>query len=164
MTRNRASAKKAGTRFESGVAAYLAANVDDRIERRAKTGAKDRGDISGVRTPHGHRLVLECKDVARPDVPRWVREAALEAGNDDAIAGVVVAKRRGTADPGEQWVHMTLADLVALLTGERPMSAEDRESIAQDTDFERTYMDAMDHGELRPGDALDRYEEGMPGE
>ena len=147
MTRNRRSAKAAGTRFESSIAAYLAEHVDDRIERRAKTGAKDRGDISGVRTPHGHRLVLECKDVARPDVPGWVREAALEAGNDDAIAGVVVAKRRGTADPGEQWVHMTLADLVALLVGERPMSAEDQAAIAEDVEFERIHMDAADLGE-----------------
>jgi hypothetical protein len=136
--RSRASAKAAGTRFETSIAAYLAEHVDDRIERRARNGAKDRGDVSGVRTPHGHRLVIECKDVARSDLPGWVRESALEAGNDDAIAGVVVAKRRGTTDPGEQWVHMTLADLVALLVGERPMSAEDRRAIAEDSLFDRT--------------------------
>ena len=34
--------------------------------------------------------------------------------------GLVVAKRRGTRDPGEQVVFMTLADLASLLTGERP--------------------------------------------
>jgi hypothetical protein len=38
----------------------------------------------------------------------------------DADVGLVVAKRRGTADPGDQYVLMTLRDLVALLTGERP--------------------------------------------
>lgn len=136
--RSRASAKKAGTAFESLIAAYLAANVDDRIERRARTGAKDRGDISGLRGLFGKRIVVECKDVARTDLAGWVREASLEAGNDDAIAGVVVAKRRRTTDPGEQWVHMTLADLVALLTGERPMSREDRAAIQEDVDFTRT--------------------------
>jgi hypothetical protein len=135
MTRNRRSARNAGTRFETSIATYLAAVIDDRIERRAKTGAKDRGDLSGVRTPHGHRLVVECKDVARTDLPGWVREAALEA---DAIAGVVVAKRRGTTDPAAQWVHMTVADLVALLTGERPISREDAAAIAEDATFERT--------------------------
>lgn len=141
--RSRASAKKAGTAFESLIAAYLAANVDDRIERRARTGAKDRGDISGLRGLFGKRIVVECKDVARTDLAGWVREASLEAGNDDAIAGVVVAKRRGTTDPGEQWVHMTLADLVALLTGERPMSREDRAGIQEDVDFTRT-LDAAE--------------------
>lgn len=120
MTRSRASAKKAGTAFESSVAAYLAEHIDDRIERRAKSGAKDRGDVSGVRSAHGHRVVVECKDVARTDLAGWVAEAAAEAGNDDALVGVVVAKRRGKGDPGQQWVHMTLADLVALITGERP--------------------------------------------
>ena len=38
MSRTRASAKAAGTRFETDVAKYLAEHVDDRIERRAKTG------------------------------------------------------------------------------------------------------------------------------
>lgn len=146
MTRNRASAKKAGTWFESLVAAYLAEHVDDRIERRAKSGAKDRGDVGGVRTPHGHRLVVECKNAARTDLPGWMREAELEAGNDDAIAGVVVAKRQRTTDPGEQWVHMTLADLVALLIGERPMSRAAKQWIAEDSHFERT-LDALDRGE-----------------
>jgi len=50
MNRNRASAKKAGTAFETLVAGFLAERLgDDRIERRTKNGAKDRGDIAGVR-------------------------------------------------------------------------------------------------------------------
>ena len=40
MTRTRRSAKAAGSRFESEVAAYLAEHIDDRIERRARSGAK----------------------------------------------------------------------------------------------------------------------------
>lgn len=120
MTRNRASAKAAGTRFERVIADYLAATVDDRIDRRAKTGAKDRGDIGGVRAPGGGRVVLECKDVARLDLPGWTREADIERGNDDALAGLVVHKRRGTSNPADQYVTCTVADLVALLTGHRP--------------------------------------------
>jgi len=119
VTRNRASAKAAGTRTERAVADYLAQTLDDdRIDRRVKTGAKDRGDIQGVRI-HGRRLVLEVKDCARQSLPEWVAEAHTEASNDDALAGVVVAKRRGTQNPGQYWVHMTLDDLLALLTGER---------------------------------------------
>lgn len=119
MTRNRQSAKAAGARTERHVADYLAAALeDDRIDRRVKTGAKDRGDIAGVRV-HSQRVVLEVKDCARQSLPEWVAEAHLEAGHDDALVGVVIAKRRGTTDPGRYWVHMTVDDLLALLTGQR---------------------------------------------
>lgn len=119
MTRTRASAKAAGTRFERAVADALAHHVDDRIDRRVKTGAKDRGDIGGVRH-HGARVVIECKDTTRQDVGGWVLEAERERVNDDALVGVVVAKRRGHADPLDAYVVTTLRDLVALLTGTRP--------------------------------------------
>lgn len=119
MSRSRSSAKGAGARTERVVADYFAQALDDdRIDRRVKTGAKDCGDIGGVRV-HGQRLVVEVKDCARPDIPGWVREAHTEAGNDDALLGVVVAKRRGTTDPGQFWVHMTVDDLLALITGQR---------------------------------------------
>ena len=120
MTRSRATARKAGTAFETLIASALAEHLeDDRIERRARSGAKDRGDIGGLRV-HGQRLVVEAEDVARTDLAGWVTEADIERGNDDALAGVVVHKRRGTTDPLEQYVTCTVRDLVALLVGERP--------------------------------------------
>lgn len=119
MTRSRASARAAGARFERSIADWLAQHLDDRIDRRVKTGAKDRGDIGGVRH-RGERVVLECKDSARTDLAGWIREAHLEAQNDDARVGVVVAKRRGTTNPADQWVHMTLADLAWLLGADHP--------------------------------------------
>lgn len=120
MSRTRASARAAGARFERQIADYLATHIDDRIDRRVKTGAKDRGDIGGVRHMGG-RVVLELKDVTRTDLPGWTREAEIERGNDDALAGLVIHKRRGTANPSEQYVTCTVADLVALLTGARPL-------------------------------------------
>lgn len=120
MSRNRQSAKKAGTRFERAIADHLAERLaDDRIDRRAKTGSKDRGDIGGVRTPHGGRLTIECKDVARLSLAQWVTEAEIERGNDDALVGIVIHKRLGVGDPGGQYVTMTVDDLVALLCGHR---------------------------------------------
>lgn len=119
MTRSNASARAAGARFERAIADCLAQHVDDRIDRRVKTGARDRGDIGGVRHMGG-RVVLELKDVSRINLSGWVNEAHVEMGNDDAIAGLVVHKRRGVADPLEQYVTMTVRDLVALLVGERP--------------------------------------------
>jgi hypothetical protein len=118
VARSRRSAKAAGSRTERAVADYLAAALDDdRIDRRVKTGRADRGDIGGVRV-HGKRLVIEAKDCARLDFPGWIREAHIEAGNDDALCGVVVAKRRGTTDPGSFYAVMELRDLVALITGQ----------------------------------------------
>ncbi|MBD3689859.1 hypothetical protein H8R18_01225 [Nanchangia anserum] len=120
MSRTRASAKKAGATFERAIADYLAARVDERIDRRVRNGVKDRGDISALRAPSGGRVVVECKDYGGRLLPaQWAGEAEIERGNDDALAGVVVAKRRGTRDPAQQWALMTLADLVAILTGER---------------------------------------------
>lgn len=121
--RNRASAKTAGTRFETTVAAYLAKHVDDRIERRRQTGARDRGDLSGLRVL-GNRIVAECKDYGGRLLPGpWLREAEIERGNDDAAAAIVLAKRRGATAPGDQYVLMTVDDLVALITGQRPCDA-----------------------------------------
>lgn len=119
MSRNRASAKAAGSTFERKVADCLAKHVDDRIDRRVKTGAKDRGDIAGLRHM-GQRVVIECKDVAKLSIGTWVGEAEVERGNDDAVAGLVVHKRRGKGDPLDQYVTATVRDLIALLTGERP--------------------------------------------
>ena len=136
MTRNRASAKKAGTLFESIVAAYLAAHVDDRIERRARTGSRDRGDISGLRAIFGKRVVVECKNTARTALGEWAREAEVERGNDDAVAAVVVHKRHGVGDPGQQWVTCTLADFAALMSGTRPLAAEDLAAIDEGEDIQ----------------------------
>ena len=118
MTRNRASAKKAGSSFERLVADYLARRLnDDRIDRRVKTGNKDRGDIGGVRTIRGGRVVIEAKSVSRDNLPLWIRQAEVERANDDAVIGVVVHKRHGSAKPEDQYVSMTLATFALLLEG-----------------------------------------------
>lgn len=120
MTRSNASARAAGARFERSIADCLATHVDDRVDRRVKTGNKDKGDIAGLRHMGG-RIVLELKDYGgRYLLGPWLREAELERGNDDALVGAVVIKRRGVADPLDQVVAMTLRDFVAILTGERP--------------------------------------------
>lgn len=125
--RSRASAKTAGTRHETAIAAYLAQHIDDRIERRAKTGAKDRGDLSGIRLSPalgGGRVVAELKNTAKTALGPWAGEAEVERGNDDACVGVVIHKRHGVVDPGQQWVTCTVADFVALVTGQRPEEAQ----------------------------------------
>lgn len=116
--RNRTSAKKAGSAFERAQADWLVLRLnDDRIDRRVKTGAKDRGDIAGVRTPLGARVVIECKNTARLALPQWLREAETARTNDDAYVGVVMHKKIGTAAPGEQYVTMTAETFARLIEG-----------------------------------------------
>lgn len=117
MTRSRRSARQAGSRFEREVADYLAEHVDDRIDRRVKTGAKDKGDIAGLRHM-GQRVVIECKNTSRINLGTWSTETEIQRGNDDAGVGLIVHKRHGKGQPQDQWVTLTLADLVALLTGQ----------------------------------------------
>lgn len=131
MPRNHASAKSAGRKFERQIVDYLARVLDDdRIDRRAKTGAKDRGDIGGLRI-HGRRLVVELKDCARIALAKWIEEAHIEAGNDDALVGIVIHKRHGVGDPARQWVTMEVGDLVAIITGQHPDAILDRPVISK---------------------------------
>lgn len=119
MTRTRATARKAGPAFERAIANYLATTLgDDRIDRRVRTGANDRGDIANLYA-HRQRIVVECKDVTHLDLPGWINEAHKEATNDNALVGVVIHKRRNRTDPGQQWVTMTLDDWLACLYGKR---------------------------------------------
>ena len=119
MTRSRASAKQAGAKAERDVADYLATQLnDDRIDRRVRNGSKDRGDIGGLRA-HGQRLVVEVKNCARTDLAGWIAEAEIEQGNDDALSAVVISKRKGTTNVGRWYVHMTVDQLLALITGQQ---------------------------------------------
>ncbi len=119
MTRSRQSAKAAGSRFETLMANWLAFRLnDDRIERRAKNGANDRGDLTGIKTIRGGRVVAELKDYAgQVKVGPWLTEAEIERGNDDAAIGVVIAKRRGIGAPDQQLVMMTAETFARLLEG-----------------------------------------------
>lgn len=116
--RNLTSARKAGARFERQQADYLAQVLnDDRIDRRVKTGAADKGDIGGVRTINGARVVIECKDSARLNLSLWLREAEVERANDGAQVGVVMHKRIRTGDPAMQYVTMTAETFARLVKG-----------------------------------------------
>jgi hypothetical protein len=139
MTRNRASAKKAGSSFETLVAEYLAMKLADiRIGRMPRHGKNDRGDIANVMTVAGGHVVVECKNTARDGLPQWIKEAEVERKNDDAVtgatvAGVVAHKKHGSNKPAEQYVTMTLETFTVLLRGGAPdlRGKEDDKSTVQ---------------------------------
>lgn len=120
MARNRKTAKDAGTRFETAVEAYLQwALQDRRIQRLRLHGAKDTGDIGNIYF-EGKPVVIECKDTSKENTAQHLAEAATEAGNADALLGVVVQKRRGIGidspeKTGQQLVKLTLHDFALLL-------------------------------------------------
>ena len=119
--RSRRSAKAAGSGHERSIADYLKLHVSRFIDKMPKYGARDRGDILNVETFNSLPVAIECKEYGgRLMVGPWLAEAETERGHLGAVAGVVIAKRRGTTDPADQIVLMTTRDLVALLTGSRP--------------------------------------------
>lgn len=135
MTRNRASAKKAGTSQERLVADYFRDNIigGSHIDRRAKTGNKDKGDLGGIQTnlrtaDEGWRMriVAEVKNTMKLALGTWIGEAETERLNDTdrfgepAGAAIVIHKRHGKAAAGDQLVTMTARDFVAILNSERP--------------------------------------------
>ena len=119
-SRNRASAKAAGSKFERDIADGLAIALEDtRIDRKVKTGSKDKGDIANVRC-HDKNVVIECKNYGGQLIlAQWIGEAEAERINDEALAGIVIAKRKGVTDPMQQWVVMTVGELVALMRQDR---------------------------------------------
>lgn len=118
--RNLKSAKAAGAAHERAVAAYLAHELgDDRIEVRRGNGINDRGDVTGVKTIRGGRVVIEAKNYSsdRIQISKWLAEAETERGNDDAALGVVAVKMRGDGNSGNALICMTLETFARLLEG-----------------------------------------------
>ena len=71
-----------------------------------------------MRTIRGGRVIAELKDYGgRVIVKPWLDEAEAERGNDDAVVGVVIVKRRGIANPADQLVMMTSEAFARLLEG-----------------------------------------------
>lgn len=110
--------KQKGSSFERIVAdGFAAALNDDRIDRAPLSGNSDKGDIANVRTPNGGKVAIEVKNVAKMNLAGWVTEAAVERENLGAVAGIVVHKRVGKGKFEEQYVTMTVRDLLALVWG-----------------------------------------------
>lgn len=95
------AAKRKGTAWESAVVRWLSDDGYANVERRALHGAYDRGDVAGI-----PGLVIEAKACKTLDLAAWVGELEEEMRNDGAETGVVLAKRRGRADPKDAYAIM----------------------------------------------------------
>lgn len=109
-----------GARFERLMADYLKRVLDwPYIDRKVKTGNKDKGDIANVMLFNDEPVVVECKNTARLNVGAWIKEAEVERINMGAIAGVVLYKRTGKGQPEDQLVIMTARDFASIIKGAR---------------------------------------------
>lgn len=107
--------KNKGTAWESKIKDFLN-GMGFRTERRALTGAQDRGDIAGIMG-----VVIEAKDCQRVELAGWLAEAHKEAMAESLALrvptlGVVWFKRRGKSQAADGYVVMDGIDFATLLT------------------------------------------------
>lgn len=103
-------AKQKGTAAETAVVRYLKEHGFPHAERRALHGTVDKGDITGCGP-----VVFEVKNHKTLDLAGWLKELDVEMRNADVNTGAVIAKKRGTTDPGEWYAVMPFFRLLDLL-------------------------------------------------
>jgi hypothetical protein len=90
-----------GTVFETAIVRWLQ-QWWPWVERRAKTGAKDRGDISGL-----HRVVIEAKNpkgsTFTATLSIGIAQLQAEVDNDNAVLGLLCVKRPGKTKVDEAY-------------------------------------------------------------
>lgn len=104
------AARSKGTRWETAIVDYLRSHGAPHAERRAPSGAKDRGDVAGI-----PGVVIEAKSHTGLNLAGWIDEAEVERANDGAALAVVWHKRRGKTSAGDGYVTMTGSTFVRLL-------------------------------------------------
>lgn len=102
--------RQKGTLHESNVVGFLRQHGFPYAERRALNGQFDLGDITGCGP-----LVFECKNHKELALAEWLRETEQERVNANADYGILVAKRRGVWDAGQQYAVVSLEAMVRLL-------------------------------------------------
>lgn len=115
MTRSRATARQAGTKWETEIVNRLIEAGWIHAERRRLAGARDRGDIAGVAG-----VVIEAKNTNRLELAAAVDEARTEAHNDNTGVfgvshGVAWIKRKGKTSALDGYVVMDGRTFIALL-------------------------------------------------
>lgn len=107
--------KDIGTRAETAVVRYLRGAGWPHAERRALTGARDLGDVTG--TPG---IVWEVKArkalISDREIAEWMDETETERVNAGATVGVLVVRRAGVGEgnAGRWWAYLTAGAVTGL--------------------------------------------------
>jgi Holliday junction resolvase len=103
-----------GSAYERTIVDYL--RKSGFMADRTRAGwVDDRGDIHGVTSAEGKPFTFECKNHRGDSLPGWIKELQREVSNAGGVVGVVVHKRHGTADAGDQFCTLPMSMLVQLL-------------------------------------------------
>jgi Holliday junction resolvase len=99
-----------GTAWETSIVRLLQAYGWPLAERRPRSGAHDKGDVTGI-----PGVVIEAKNEKRVSLAEYINETETEKTNADAALGVCWIKRRGKSSAGDGYVIMTGQQFVELL-------------------------------------------------
>lgn len=104
--------KAKGTEFEVSLLPLIRTYYPG-ARRNALAGKNDVGDYY---LPGEKRFILEAKNRTVLALPAWLKQARNAAFRHFPTAvGVVVHKRKGTQQPGDQYVTMTFSDFLWLV-------------------------------------------------
>lgn len=106
------AARRKGTAAETATVNYVRTRGWPYAERRALSGANDRGDIAGIPD-----VVIEVKAAKAITLAAWLDELTQEIDNDGADIGWLVIKRRGCTDPAD-WYWLTTGTIATQLMRE----------------------------------------------
>ena len=107
-----------GTPAETAVVNYLRRHGFEHAERRALTGALDKGDIAGcIGICWEVKAGNAAANASDGQVDKWLEETETERKNANADIGILVMKRKGVSGTraGEWWAVLdggVFADLV----------------------------------------------------
>jgi hypothetical protein len=99
--------KRKGSAFERLIADYLAERMP--CERIPAGATLDRGDLWTA------AAAIQCKNCRTLSLGAWLRDAMEQQVNAGKRLHALVVKRKGVADPGEQFAIMTVSQLRDLL-------------------------------------------------
>lgn len=103
------TSRRKGRRWETTLVNWFNNNGHPNVERNEYLNAQS-GDLLGI--PFWS---LEAKNAARLDLAGWTDQAQRQAETADCPNYAVIAKRKGTADPGDAYVIMPLRVFAAWL-------------------------------------------------
>jgi hypothetical protein len=99
--------KRKGASFERLIADYLAERIP--CERIPAGATFDRGDL------WTEAAAIQCKNCRTLSLGAWLRDAMEQQINASKRLHALVVKRKGSTDPAEQFVVMTLEQFRDLL-------------------------------------------------
>src|SRR5450631_2749353 len=99
----------AGTKWETRLVRYFVEKGFPYVERRARSGRNDKGDLAGL-----PGVCIEAKNVKALNLSGWIDELRVEMSNAGVEQGAVIFPRKSHAT-GRAYVVMELDTYLELI-------------------------------------------------